>query len=130
MTRVLVVDDSPVMRHYVARTLQMTGIEMTIDEAGNGAIAIDKALASRPDVIITDLNMPEMSGQELIARVHGAAELQATKVVVLSADCSAGRPDEAMRAGASAYLTKPVTPETLKGILLNLLPEPCLGVKA
>jgi CheY-like chemotaxis protein len=121
MTRVLVVDDSAAMRHYVSRTLQMTGLEITIDEAENGLVAIGKAFAIRPDLIITDLSMPEMNGQELIARVRAAIELQATKILVLSVDRCAARPDEAMRAGAAAYLTKPVTPEILKDALLGLL---------
>ena len=116
------------MRHCVARTLQMTGIEMTIDEAENGLVAIDRAIAIRPDLINTDLNMPEMNGQELIERVHAAAELHATKVLVLTADRYAGRSDEVLRAGAASYLTKPVTPETLKDTLLTLLPE-CAGIK-
>ena len=114
MTRVLLVDDSPAMRHYVTRTLHMTGIEMTIEEAENGLDAIGKAFAIRPDVIITDLNMPEMSGQELIARVQAADELQATRVLVLSADHCSEHVSKAMlsRPGpVSGYLTKPVTPE-------------------
>jgi CheY-like chemotaxis protein len=57
--QVLVVDDSPVMRHYIARILQMTGIGVTVHEAENGLDALDKAFRIRPDLMITDLNMPE-----------------------------------------------------------------------
>jgi two-component system chemotaxis response regulator CheY len=121
MKRVLVVDDSPVMRHYVARALKMTGMNLAIHEAENGRVAMEKAFQILPDVIITDLNMPEMSGQELVARVHAAAELSATRVLVLSADRSDGRVGEMTRAGADDYLTKPVTPEALKNSLMRIL---------
>ena len=121
MKRVLVVDDSPVMRHYVARALKMTGMNLAIHEAENGRVAMEKAFQILPDVIITDLNMPEMSGQELVARVHAAAELSATRVLVLSADRSDGRVGEMTREGADDYLTKPVTPEALKNSLMRIL---------
>jgi len=121
MKRVLVVDDSPVMRHYVARALKMTGMNLAIHEAENGRVAMEKAFQILPYVIITDLNMPEMSGQELVARVHAAAELSATRVLVLSADRSDGRVGEMTRAGADDYLTKPVTPEALKNSLMRIL---------
>jgi CheY-like chemotaxis protein len=99
----------------------MTGLDLTIEEAENGRVAMQKARETRPDVIITDLNMPEMSGQELVAWVHAAAELSATRVLVLSADRSDGRLDELAQAGAAAYLTKPVSPEKLKNSLVALL---------
>jgi two-component system chemotaxis response regulator CheY len=121
MTRVLLVDDSPVMRLYVARTLGMTGMELTIDEAENGLVAMEKAQTFRPDVIITDLNMPGMDGRELVSRVSSSAELSSIRVLVLSADRSAGRPEEMLRAGAAAYLVKPVTPERLKNSLIGIM---------
>ena len=121
MTRVLLVDDSSAMRHFVARALRMTGLDIAIDEAENGLVAIEKAYRIRPDIIITDLCMPEMSGQELVARVHASPELNATRVLVLSADRSDERLDEMVRAGAAAYLTKPATPEILKNSLITML---------
>jgi two-component system chemotaxis response regulator CheY len=123
MMQILVVDDSPLMRRYVARTLEMTGIEVCIQEAGNGREAIDKATETRPDLIITDLNMPEMNGDELVARVSGDPRLRGTPVLVISADHSAGRPNELIQVGAVAYLTKPVTPETLRCRLLQIMGE-------
>jgi len=123
--RVLLVDDSPVMRLYVSRALKMIGLEITVYEAENGRDAIGQALRIQPDIIITDLNMPEMSGEELVRRVHANRQLRGTRVLVLSADRSAGRSDELMEAGATAYLTKPVTPETLKDQLLLVLEKAC-----
>ena len=123
MRHVLLVDDSPVMRRYVARTLEMIGMEITVHEAGNGKDAMSKAFEIRPDLIITDLNMPEMSGGELLAAVGRTAELRGTPMIVMSADRSAERPDQMILAGAMAYLTKPVTPESLRRCLVSILEE-------
>lgn len=119
--KILLVDDSPVMRRYVARTLQMTGIEASIHEAGNGVEAMSKAFEVRPDLVITDLNMPEMNGAELVAGMNASAELRDIPVLVLSADRTSVRPDELLRAGAAGYLTKPVTPQSLRQRLLSIL---------
>lgn len=121
MMQVLLVDDSPLMRRYVSRTLEMTGIDVAIHEAENGKQAIERAVNIRPNVIITDLNMPEMSGEELVLHVRNSPDLKDTPVLVLSADRSALRPLELSKAGAVAYLTKPVSPETLRETLMNIL---------
>jgi two-component system chemotaxis response regulator CheY len=119
--QVLIVDDSPVMRRYLARTLGMMGLEVEIHEAGNGRDAIEKALCCRPDLIITDLNMPEMSGDELVTRIAADPVLGKTPIVIVSSDQSAGRPEELLQEGAVAYMTKPVSPEALKGQLLRIM---------
>jgi YesN/AraC family two-component response regulator len=99
----------------------MTGMDFSIHEAENGLVAIDKAREIKPEVIITDLTMPEMGGRELIARVHATEGLNATRVIVLSADRSAALSEELMKAGASDYLIKPVSPEHLKESLMRIV---------
>jgi two-component system chemotaxis response regulator CheY len=121
MMQVLVVDDSPLMRRYVARTLQMTGLEIQIHEAGNGVEAMQVASQKRPDLIITDLNMPVMGGEEFIARVSGDSTLRDTPILVLTADHCIDKPEKLMREGVVAYLTKPVTPEKLRRQMLDIL---------
>jgi two-component system, chemotaxis family, chemotaxis protein CheY len=119
--QVLVVDDSPAMRHYIVRTLEMTGVRLRIHEAGNGREGIEKASEIHPDLIITDLNMPEMGGEEMVAHIAADEDLCGTPILVLSADHSAGRPDELLQRGATGYLTKPVTPETLRTHLARIV---------
>jgi two-component system, chemotaxis family, chemotaxis protein CheY len=121
MMQVLLVDDSPAMRHYVARTLRMTGMEFQIHEAENGREAMSKAMDVRPDLVITDLNMPEMGGEQLVAEMHKLPELKATPVIVMSAVRSPGKSQELIHAGAVAYMTKPVSPEALGRLLVSIL---------
>lgn len=121
--RILLVDDSRLMRRYVARTLEMTGIGADINEAGNGREAMDKAHRIRPDLIITDLNMPEMNGEELVARLTADPDLSRVPVLILSADRSAARFENLIHTGAVGYLTKPVSPEELRIHLLELMGE-------
>ncbi|MDE3197754.1 MAG: response regulator [Acidobacteriota bacterium] len=118
--RVLIVDDSPVMRRYVGRTLRLIREDVNIDEAANGAEAFYHAVLEQPDLIITDLNMPRMRGEELVQRLHTAPELRHIPVLVLSADRSEQRSRSMKRAGAVGYMTKPVTPEMLKESLAGL----------
>lgn len=119
--QILIVDDCRLMRRYITRTLEMTGLDLSILEAGNGIEAIAKARLNRPDLIITDLNMPEMDGEELIAHVTSDAELAGIPILVLSADRTAGRCERLMHEGAVACLTKPITPEELRVRLLDLV---------
>lgn len=119
--QVLLVDDSPVMRHFVARTLRMTGVDVSIHEAGDGREAVNLAWRLRPDLIITDLNMPEMSGEELLETVRCTPELRGTPVIVLSAVRSPGKTQSLIGAGAFAYMTKPLSPEALRRSLLQIL---------
>lgn len=119
--QILLVDDSPLMRRYVARTLEMTGVPLAIHEAGDGREAIEKARAVVPDLIVTDLNMPNMSGDELISAIMHDSKLQGTPILILSADRSTGRSQELIHEGAVAYLTKPVAPEILRDHLLEIM---------
>ncbi len=121
MKRVLVVDDSPLMRRYVVRSLAMAAMDITVYEAGNGREAAKMAQEIFPDLVITDLNMPEMSGGELIAWLHAAPGLEHVPVLILSADQGQRRSSELLASGAVAYLTKPATPETLRRSIAGLV---------
>jgi CheY-like chemotaxis protein len=122
--RILVVDDSPAMRHYVARTLEMTGIGMQIDHAANGVEAIEKARNTTPNLIITDLNMPGMSGGELIERASADERLREIPFLVVTADAGSQMAEaSAGLARRVECLTKPVPPEVLRSSLLHVLEQ-------
>ncbi len=79
----LVVDDSMLIRHTVCRYLQERGFE--VESATNGADALEVLTQVRPDIIVTDLNMPKMSGHELITALKANPETAEISVVVIAA---------------------------------------------
>ena len=101
--RVLVVDDHPIWRHSVAAGLEEAGCAVA-GTAGDGAQALRVAAATRPGVVLLDLNLPDMSGAEVTRRLLAADP--AVRVLILSA--SGERQDvlDAMTAGATGYLVK------------------------
>lgn len=119
---ILTVDDSPLMRTVVARTLRLADVPVSeLHEASNGREALELLRAKWIDLVLTDLNMPEMSGVELVARMAEDGLLATVPVVVLS---SLG--EESTLAGLSAlgvrgYLRKPFTPESLLKIIRTTL---------
>jgi signal transduction histidine kinase len=114
---VLVVEDTPDLRHFVARTL---GQEFRVEVAQDGEEGLRMAEALRPDVLVTDIMMPRMSGDVLLREVRARAELEATPVLLLSA-----RADDALRvrllsSGAQDYLVKPFLGAELIARVRNL----------
>jgi DNA-binding NarL/FixJ family response regulator len=101
--RVLVVDDHPMWRHSVAASLEDAGCSVA-GTAGDGAQALRVARATRPEVVLLDLHLPDLSGAEVIRRLLAADP--SVRIVVLSA--SGERQDvlDAMTAGATGYLVK------------------------
>jgi len=108
--RVMVVDDHPMWRDGVARDLAEAGYEV-VATVGEGAQAIRVAAAVRPDVVVLDLQLPDLSGVEVIRGVLGA--LAQPRVLVLSASGEQADVLEAVKAGATGYLTKSARREEL-----------------
>ncbi len=103
--RILVVDDSPAQRHFVADCLARQGFEIITAE--NGKIALDKALQIRPHLVISDYEMPVMTGFELVHALRREPELRNVPVIMLTARDSKRDMAQMRAAGASAYLVKP-----------------------
>jgi len=109
----MIVDDSATMRKIIMRTVRMSGLEFErTDEAGNGAEAIEKLEADPVDVVLCDVNMPEMGGMEVVKKIRAELENCAdTKIVMVSTESSQELIDGVMADGANGYITKPFTPE-------------------
>ena len=109
----MIVDDSATMRKIIMRTVRMSGLEFDpIEEAGNGAEAITKLSSKPTDIILCDVNIPEMTGLEMVKKVR--AELPAcanSKIVMVSTESSPELIEGVMKDGANGYITKPFTPE-------------------
>jgi DNA-binding NarL/FixJ family response regulator len=111
MIRVLVVDDHPVLRSGLAQLLgQAEGIEL-VGLAAEGGAGVELARTERPDVVLMDLEMPELDGIEATRRIRDA--LPETQVVVLTSFSDRERILDALDAGAAGYLLKDAEPEEL-----------------
>lgn len=121
---VLIVDDSPAMRVFVRRVLDSSGLEIErCLEASNGQEALDLLKDNWVDVVLTDINMPTMDGEELLRTMAEHEILRAIPVLVVSTDRTECRIRKMLSLGAKGYVTKPFTPETLREKL-----EDSLGV--
>ena len=109
--KVLIVDDSRSMRWMVNFTLDENGYEVT--EAENGKDGLDKLRSAQPELIITDINMPEMGGIEYIKQVRGLGDYKFVPIIVLTTESEEGKQAEGEKAGATAWIIKPFTPEKL-----------------
>jgi len=104
--RVLVADDDSDNRTLVARLLESVGF--TVQAVGDGRDALECLSEARPDLIVTDLMMPRMDGMQLVRALRGEPALAETPVIAMSASASHYTREEALRAGCSAFLSKPL----------------------
>lgn len=122
---VLIVDDSPILRRVVARSLAMAGIDLAaLYQANHGQEALELIAAHPVDLVLADLNMPVMNGVEMVERLAKDGLLERMQVVVLSSDRSRPRIDLLTSLGVSAFLSKPFRPEQLRDVLARLPPLP------
>lgn len=112
---ILIVDDSASMRQLVAFALEDAGYEVT--QAVDGEDAISKASESRAEMVITDLNMPNIDGIELIRKLREKNEYRFTPIVMLTTESQETKKQEGRQAGASGWIVKPFTPEQLIGVV-------------
>ncbi len=109
---IMIVDDSATMRKIIIRTVRMSGLDIdrTV-EAGNGAEALEKLGDNPVDIMLLDINMPEMSGTELVKKVRELDSCADTKIIMVSTESSPEVVDSAIADGANGFITKPFTPE-------------------
>jgi two-component system chemotaxis response regulator CheY len=119
---ILIVDDSILMRTALKRTIDMVGIEIaSITEAGNGKEALEVLENNPVDLILTDLNMPEMNGVELVHFLKESSEYSNIPVIVITTESSTVRIEELQEAGILDYLHKPFTPEEFRETITRSL---------
>jgi two-component system OmpR family response regulator len=120
MGRVVFVEDDPAIRKLVQAALRSTGHEVHI--ATNGREGFELIERVRPDVVFTDVSMPEMDGLQLADALHARPDLAATRIMFITASVQKEEIARYMAHGASGYLAKPFSTKTLRDEVMRLVP--------
>ena len=118
--RILTVDDSKTMRDMVSFTLKKAGYE--VGEAEDGRVALTVLAGSKFDLIITDLNMPNMDGISLIKNVRQDAKHRGVPILILTTESDDKKKGDGKAAGATGWLVKPFSPEKLIELIQRVCP--------
>ena len=104
------------------RTVRMSGLEFDkIEEAANGAEAIEKLGHEQPDIILCDINMPEMNGMEFVRKARELSSCANTKIVMVSTESTRETIEGVMADGANGFISKPFTPENFNEKLMPFM---------
>jgi two-component system, chemotaxis family, chemotaxis protein CheY len=117
--RILSADDSASIRQLVVFTLEKEGYEVV--SAVDGQDALNQAKATTVDMVITDLNMPNMDGIELIQALRAEPAFKFTPIVMLTTESAMNKKDAGKQAGATGWIVKPFKPEQLIAVVKRLL---------
>lgn len=119
---VLIVDDSAAIRKILQRVLRQTDLPLgEIHEAGDGTEAVTMLQGRQFGLILSDINMPQMDGLQLLARVKEMDHLKNVPVIMITTEGGQGKVMEAVQLGATGYVRKPFTAEQIKEKLAGVL---------
>ena len=111
----LIVDDSASMRQLVSFAIKDVGYDVFVAE--NGRDALGKIGGTKVDMVVTDLNMPEMDGLELIKQLRAMPDYKFVPIVMLTTESQEAKKQEGKQAGASGWIVKPFSPEQLLDVM-------------
>lgn len=118
--RILIADDSSMMRALIKRVVKLTNVPVEeILEAGDGAQALSLLETNDVQLLLTDINMPVMSGADLLRKLAGNKRWRGLTRVVISTDGSNARREEVAELSVRCYLKKPFSPEVLRDVLTD-----------
>jgi two-component system chemotaxis response regulator CheY len=118
---ILIVDDSATMRRMITRTLHLSGLPVDgVFEAANGREGLLALAKNRIDLALIDINMPEMNGEEMIARIRQNPTFKDVAVVIVSTEGSTTRIASLMKEAAVGFVHKPFTPERLSQVVYEV----------
>ena len=119
MAKILAVDDSASMRQMVSFTLKGAGHQVI--EAADGVEALAKAKSNALDLVISDVNMPNMDGITLIAELRKLPAFKFTPMLMLTTESSADKKSQGKAAGATGWIVKPFNPDQLLNTIKKVL---------
>ena len=118
---ILIVDDSATMLMSLKSALSLGGFQ--VETATNGQVALDKLTAGlKPNLILTDINMPVMGGLEMIGKVRAMPSCRFFPILTLTTESETAKRDEGRRLGATGWLVKPVSGADLLKVIKQVLP--------
>ncbi len=124
----LIVDDSAAIRKILQRVLQKTEMPIgNIHEAGDGLEALAVLKANKISFVLSDINMPNMDGLQLLAQIRANEDWKAIPVILITTEGSQTKVMEAAHMGATGYVRKPFTPEQINNVLAGLTGSPLNG---
>ncbi len=119
---VLIVDDSAAIRKILQRVLRQTDVPLgEILEAGDGVEALDLMKSQEVGLVLTDVNMPNMDGLQLLAEIKSRETLKSVPVVMITTEGSQNKVMEALTLGAAGYVRKPFTADQIKEKLVGVI---------
>ena len=119
---ILIVDDSAAIRKILQRVLGQAEIPVgSVFEAGDGAAALEILKKQRVGLVLSDINMPNMDGLELLGHIKANEEWRKVPVIMITTEGAAAKVREAVELGATGYVRKPFTAEQIKEKLAGLL---------
>lgn len=120
--RVLIVDDSSAMRAFVRAALEVDG-SVDVVESVSGFEALRILPRESFDVVIVDVNMPDINGLELVSFLRKTPQHRTTPVIIISTEASARDQERGIALGANAFLSKPFEPEELRALVARTREE-------
>lgn len=118
--KILIAEDSATMRSLIVSTIAVMG-DFDIFEAANGFEALRVLPREKVDLVITDINMPDINGLELVAFIRGNSNYKDTPLIIVSTEGSQRDREKGLALGANAYLVKPFAPDALQQLVRQFL---------
>ncbi|MEI6126470.1 MAG: response regulator [Pseudomonadota bacterium] len=119
---ILIVDDSKTIRSVIKKTLQIAGVPIgELYEAANGKEGLSFMKDNWIDLVFTDINMPVMTGIQMVETMAQDKMLEKTPVILISTEGSKTRIDELFKLGVKAYIRKPITPEMVRNVVKDVM---------
>jgi two-component system, chemotaxis family, chemotaxis protein CheY len=119
--KIMIVDDSPTMLMSLRSNLEISGFR--VEAANDGVQALNKLQSGyKPDLIITDINMPNMGGLELIGKARALPGMRFVPILALTTESQQSKREEAKRNGATGWLVKPIGSADLLKVIKQVLP--------
>ena len=111
---VIVVDDSSVMRKIISKNLRQAGVKIDhLLEAGDGQEGLEQLEKWQCDIILSDINMPNMDGLEFVKEIRKKRQLDQCRIIMITTESGTDIMEEVMNAGANGYVVKPFSPDQI-----------------